>query len=55
MINNKVKTGACTDKNGLGKPAKLLKMDLVSIKMQRKETWIKQKNTDKAIKQTKYS
>ena len=40
IINdNKVKAGACSDKNGRGAPVKLLKMGLVSIKMLRNETW----------------
>ena len=33
-----MKTGACSEKNGCSKPAKLLMMDLVSIKMLRNET-----------------
>ena len=58
-----MKTGACSEKNGCSKPAKLLMMDLVSIKMLRNETCKleitsyhkkgakkKKEKTDKAIK-----
>ena len=31
--DNKIKTGACSNKNGCGTPSKLLKIDLVAIKM----------------------
>ena len=31
--DSKIKTGACSNKNGCGTSAKLLEMDLVAIKM----------------------
>ena len=45
--DNKIKTSACSGKNGRGKPTKLLKMGLESIKMSWKRSMelIREKGT----------